>query len=118
MRSDALEESGQRNTKGFSDASQVANGRVADALLDAPHVSAMHPGFVSQVLLRPALRLPELPDLLAECLRNSVCAFRHMHMLSWLDRERDRLIVVILEVTSTLSTTCILSACTRVVPSL
>lgn len=59
----------------------------------------MHLGFVSEMLLRPPFCLPELSNLPAECLRNGVCAFRHMHMLSLVDPERDRPIVVTLEVT-------------------
>lgn len=80
---EALEQSGERYFQSIGNSQEMPDGGIPNALLNAPHVRAMHARLVGQVLLRPPLRLSELSNPLAERLLDGVCAFRHGHMLSW-----------------------------------
>jgi hypothetical protein len=75
---ETFEQRGEGNFQGVSDSREVPYRRVPHALLDPPHIGAVHPSLIGQELLRPSLRLPELSNPLAERLLDGIYAFRHV----------------------------------------
>ncbi len=64
--SETFEQRRKRNFECVGKSGEMAHGWVPNTLFDAPHVGAVHTGFIGQELLRPSFCLSELPNPLAE----------------------------------------------------
>ena len=81
MASVGLKKRSDRHVERFRNAGQVPQRWIPDAALDAPHVGAVHAGFVGESFLRPPFTLTELFESFAKGFSSGLKAFWHADML-------------------------------------